>query len=102
MKIVGHRGASAHAPENTMASFRRAMADGAHGIEFDVHRSCDGVFVVLHFFLVARPPKGSGVGPDLSSELLPSLDGASCFSPAFWGERLPRLDDVLGLPDVEL
>ena len=41
--IIGHRGASAHAPENTMAAFRLAMAVGADGIEFDVRLSRDGI-----------------------------------------------------------
>src|SRR5215212_2279378 len=46
--IVGHRGASAVAPENTMASFREALAVGADGIEFDVRLTRDGVPVVIH------------------------------------------------------
>lgn len=46
--IVGHRGASALAPENTLAAFRRAMSDSADGIEFDVRLSHDGVCVVIH------------------------------------------------------
>jgi glycerophosphoryl diester phosphodiesterase len=101
MKVVGHRGASAHAPENTLASFRRAMADGADGIEFDVHRSFDGVFVVVHDFLVDRTTDGSGLVSDLRSEVLTSLDAGSWFSPAFRGESIPCLDQVLDLADVE-
>lgn len=46
--IIGHRGASALEPENTLAAFRRAIADGADGIEFDVRLSRDGVAVVIH------------------------------------------------------
>jgi glycerophosphoryl diester phosphodiesterase len=102
MKVVGHRGAPAHAPENTLASFRRAAADGAHGIEFDVHRSCDGVFVVVHDFLVDRTTNGSGLVSDLHSEVLLSLDAGSWFSPAFSGEQVPLLAEVLALPDLEL
>jgi glycerophosphoryl diester phosphodiesterase len=46
--IIGHRGASAMAPENTMAAFREAIAAGADGIEFDVRLTRDGVPVVIH------------------------------------------------------
>src|SRR5918993_337434 len=46
--IIGHRGSSALAPENTLAAFRRAIADGADGIEFDVRLARDGVAVVIH------------------------------------------------------
>ena len=46
--IIGHRGASAVAPENSMAAFEAAIAAGADGIEFDVHLSRDGVPVIIH------------------------------------------------------
>ncbi len=46
--ILGHRGASALAPENTIAAFARAMHDGADGVEFDVRLSRDQVPVVIH------------------------------------------------------
>jgi len=46
--IIAHRGASAVAPENTLAAFARAFRDGAHGIELDVRLSRDGVPVVIH------------------------------------------------------
>lgn len=46
--IIGHRGASAHAPENTHAAFARAFREGADGIEFDVRLARDGVPIVYH------------------------------------------------------
>lgn len=52
--IIGHRGASAVAPENTLSAFKRAMLDGADGIEFDVRLSRDGVPVVIHDATLAR------------------------------------------------
>lgn len=48
MRVYAHRGASAERPENTLASFRRALELGAQGIELDVHLSRDGVPVVIH------------------------------------------------------
>ena len=46
--VIGHRGASAHAPENTHAAFGRALRDGADGLEFDVRLASDGVPFVFH------------------------------------------------------
>jgi glycerophosphoryl diester phosphodiesterase len=58
--IIGHRGASADAPENTLAAFRLARAQGAEGIEFDVQLSADGWPVVMHDDDVARTTDGEG------------------------------------------
>ena len=52
--IIAHRGYSARAPENTLAAFEMAMADGADGVEFDVQLSKDGVPVVIHDFDLER------------------------------------------------
>jgi glycerophosphoryl diester phosphodiesterase len=46
--ILGHRGASAHAPDNTLAGFQLALDDGADGVELDVRRSADGALVLHH------------------------------------------------------
>jgi glycerophosphoryl diester phosphodiesterase len=46
--VIGHRGASAEAPENTLAAFRRAAELGVDGFEFDVRVTADGVAVVIH------------------------------------------------------
>jgi glycerophosphoryl diester phosphodiesterase len=58
--IIGHRGASADAPENTLAAFQLAQAQGAEGIEFDVQLSADGWPVVMHDDDVARTTDGQG------------------------------------------
>ena len=47
-RLYGHRGASAHLPENTLPAFERALADGANSLEIDVHPTADGHFVVAH------------------------------------------------------
>ncbi len=52
--IIAHRGASALAPENTLAAFQKAIEDGAEGIEFDVQLAKDGVPVVFHDFKLER------------------------------------------------
>lgn len=58
--ILGHRGASAESPENTMAAFRLALAQGADGVELDVQRSADGVPIVIHDPTLERTTDGAG------------------------------------------
>ncbi|ORY33432.1 PLC-like phosphodiesterase [Naematelia encephala] len=57
----GHRGASAHLPENTLASFRAAILEGAHGIESDVHATSDGVILMFHDPTLDRTTTGKGL-----------------------------------------
>ncbi len=88
--IIGHRGASAHAPENTLAAFRLAMAQGADGIELDVKRCASGEVVVMHDETVDRTTGGTGKVHELTLEQLRTLDAGQ-------GERVPTLDEVLDL-----
>lgn len=96
--LIGHRGASAEAPENTMASFERALALGADGFEFDVQLTSDGHAVVMHDALLNRTTNGSGPVFDSTLEEVRALDAGSWFSPSFSGAQVPILDDVLALP----
>jgi glycerophosphoryl diester phosphodiesterase len=93
--IWAHRGASARAPENTMAAFRAAEEDGAHGIELDLHLSRDGVPVVIHDEEVQRTTDGHGPVARLTLSQLRRLDAGRWFAPAFAGERIPTLREVL-------
>jgi glycerophosphoryl diester phosphodiesterase len=95
--IYAHRGASATAPENTMAAFRHALEAGADGIELDVHLSADGVPVVIHDDTVERTTDGTGPVAAHPAALLQALDAGSWFSPHFAGEPLPTLAEVLRL-----
>ena len=56
VRIIGHRGASASHPENTIEAFRAAAEQGAHGIELDVRRTADDVLVVYHDAHLRRRP----------------------------------------------
>lgn len=58
--IIGHRGASADAPENTLPAFALALNQGAHGIELDVRLSADGQLIVIHDATVDRTTNGFG------------------------------------------
>ena len=92
---IAHRGASIAAPPNTLAAFEKAIALGADGIEFDVHLSADGVPVVIHDFAVDTTTNGSGRVADLTLAQLKQLDAGVRFNPAFAGERVPTLGEVL-------
>ncbi len=94
--ILGHRGASAYAPENTLAAFERALALGADGFELDVALSADGVPVVIHDDRVDRTTDGRGAVADLSLAELGRLDAGypQRFGRQFSGERLPTLEAV--------
>ena len=68
--IIGHRGASAYAPENTHAAFTQAFDDGADGLEFDVRLARDGVPVVIHDATLERTALMAGEVEALDSEVL--------------------------------
>ncbi|MBC8029746.1 MAG: hypothetical protein H7Z16_06510 [Pyrinomonadaceae bacterium] len=72
--ILGHRGASAVAPENTLAAFSRAMRDGADGIEFDVRLSRDHVPVVIHDANLRRTGLVDKLVRELTAEELQRID----------------------------
>lgn len=95
MLIIGHRGAAALAPENTLASFRKAVALGVDAVELDVRLSGDGELVVIHDEWVERTTDGAGRVADLPFAALRRLDAGG-------GERIPTLDEVLRAvpPDV--
>jgi glycerophosphoryl diester phosphodiesterase len=100
--LFAHRGASARAPENTLASFRRALDDGAEAIELDVKLTADGKVVVLHDQTVNRTTNGQGDVRTLSLAEIKRLDAGSCFSPEFAGETIPTLDEVFSVVGKKL
>lgn len=87
-KIIAHRGASAHAPENTMAAFQLALDQGADGIELDVMLTKDNRIAVIHDDTVNRTTNGSGRVRDMTLAELQALDAGE-------GEKIPSLDEVL-------
>jgi len=93
--IFAHRGASAHAPENTIAAFELAIHQSADVIELDTKLSADGHVVVIHDQSVDRTTNGSGRLSKLSLARLRELDAGSHFSDTFHGEKIPTLEEVL-------
>lgn len=92
--VFAHRGASAHAPENTLAAFRLAVQLGAPAIELDAKLSADGEVVVIHDAMVDRTTDGSGRVCDLPHTALRTLEAGAWFSGQFRGERIPTLGEV--------
>lgn len=107
-QIIAHRGASAHAPENTVASFKKAMESGADGIELDVRLSKDGVPVVIHDATLTRTARINKRVVDLTAEQLSRVDAGSWFNTArpaharteFASEGIPSLQAVLQLVET--
>lgn len=108
-QIWAHRGASAHAPENTLPAFELAVRQGAQGVELDVQRTADGTVVAIHDETVDRVSDGMGRVVDLTLAQLRSLDlrpatdhgadGASGRDGTAYPEpvRVPTLAEVLDL-----
>lgn len=92
--IVAHRGSSAVAPENTIASFRQAIVDGADAIELDVRLSKDNEVVVSHDRTVNRTTNGKGLLKDFTQSELKSLNAGRWFHRKYSGETIPTLDEV--------
>src|SRR5207253_1739431 len=99
--ILGHRGASAVAPENTLAAFSRAISDGADGIEFDVRLSRDHVPVVIHDATLNRTGLIDRLVCELTAKELGEVDVGHWFAArgqtgaqSFAGEKLPTLAQI--------
>lgn len=86
-KIIGHRGACAHEPENTLRSIRRAIADGAGMVEIDV-RFVSGEILVIHDATVGRTTDGHGSVHGMSFGEIRELDAGK-------GEKVPTLAEVI-------
>ena len=95
MWVVAHRGASGHAPENTLAAFRRAVELGARFIETDLQLSRDSRFVAIHDETLDRTTNGGGPVHALTLAALRELDAGSWFGPQFAAEKIPTLDEIL-------
>jgi len=97
VQILAHRGASAYAPENTLAAFRLAIDQRADWLEMDVQQTSDGRLVVFHDLRVERTTSGRGALRDLTLDQVRELDAGSWFDQQFAGERVPTFEEVLAL-----
>jgi glycerophosphoryl diester phosphodiesterase len=111
--LVAHRGASAYAPEHTLAAYRLAIEQGADFVEQDLQISKDGVLVCLHDLTLERTTNVAKVFPgraargrgwrktwnvsDFTLHELKTLDAGSWFDPKFKGERIPTFQEAIDL-----
>jgi len=93
--VIGHRGASADAPENTIAAFELALEQGADGIELDVHLTADEQPVVIHDFTLERTTDGAGPVSGRPLRELKRLDAGGWLDRRFRGQRVQTLQEVL-------
>lgn len=94
-KIIGHRGAAAYAPENTIASFDKALSMGCKLIEFDVMCNAEGEPYLFHDDKLRRTTNGRGYFGLVDNAYVDSLDAGSWFSKQYKGEKIPHFKDVL-------
>lgn len=94
-RLIGHRGAKALAPENTLVSIRAAADSGAAWVEIDAKLAGDGVPVLMHDATLDRTTTASGPVAALSSVELGRVDAGSKFAPRFAGEPVPTLAQCL-------
>ena len=96
-EIIAHRGASADAPENTLAAIQRAWQQGADAAEIDVMLTADGKLVAIHDETTRRTGGVEWAVMDRTLAQLKTLDVGSWKSPQFAGERIPTLAEVLDI-----
>jgi len=95
VEVTAHRGSSADAPENTLASVRLAAEDGAPWAEVDFMEAKDGTVVLLHDESLSRTAGVDRFIWDMTGDELTALDVGAWFDPTFAGERIATIDEVL-------
>jgi len=99
--VIGHRGAAGLAPENTLASIRRAKAEGATWVEFDVMLSADKVAMLFHDDKLDRTTNGQGVMAKKTANALQTLDAGASFDSMYKGEPIPTLIETFAVLAAE-
>jgi glycerophosphoryl diester phosphodiesterase len=95
MLRVGHRGARAYAPENTLASFKKALELGVDAVELDVRKTKDNQIVVIHDADVKRTTDGEGLVNELTLGQIKSFSAEG-------GEKIPTLGEALDFLDKKV
>jgi glycerophosphoryl diester phosphodiesterase len=103
LDAVAHRGASAYAPENTLAAIDEAAERGAETVEIDVQLTADDELVIIHDTTLTRttdveerfPGRAPYTVADFTMDEIRELDAGSWFDPAFEGEPVPTLGEAL-------
>jgi glycerophosphoryl diester phosphodiesterase len=96
-RVMGHRGAAALAPENTLGGFRRAAATGVRWVEFDVMLTGDGVPVLFHDDNLKRITGRDALMAETPYSVVRTLDAGTWFAPDFAGERIATLEAAIAV-----
>ncbi len=96
-RVIGHRGAAAYAPENTLEGIREAAARRARWVEVDAKLTGDGVVILMHDDTLDRTTTGRGTVVGAGFELIGTLDAGIWFGTEWRGVRVPALADALDL-----
>lgn len=94
-RVIAHRGASAQAPENTLAAFIKAKQLGLNWVEFDVMLAATGEAIIFHDDKLERTTNGKGSIITSQYDYLKTLDAGTWFNPIFSTQRIPSLEEVL-------
>ena len=95
--VIAHRGVSSLAPQNTLPAFQLGIDMGVDYLELDVQKSSDDSLMVIHDATVDATTNGTGNVSSKTYLQLKALDAGSWFDPAFTGEQIPTLYEVLSL-----
>lgn len=93
--LIAHRGISALAPENTLASFQQAVEQKIDWIEFDVRLTKDHELIIFHDDTLERTTNGSGLVHEHTIQQLANLDAGSWFNPIYHEQRIPVFSQIL-------
>ncbi len=104
-KVISHRGANKHAPQNTLPAFEKSIQIVVDGFETDIHVTKDGIPVVCHNYTIDETSDGKGLIADMTLDELRKYDFGSYFSSDFKGTKIPTLEEFLTLcerADIEI
>jgi glycerophosphoryl diester phosphodiesterase len=94
-KIIGHRGAAAYAPENTIEGVHTTADMGVTWVELDVKLTKDDIPIIFHDDTLERTTNGHGNVRDYTYADLCDLDCGAWFSDGFYGTQIPALEDMI-------
>lgn len=96
-KVIGHRGAKAYAPENTLESIETAASLGVKWVELDVKLTRDGVPIIFHDDELDRTTNGSGLVAHTDYEDIKQLEAGSWYADSFAGVKIPTLEEAVDI-----
>jgi len=94
-RLIGHRGAALHAPENTLSSMRKAKELGIKWVEFDVKETQDGVLIVMHDETLDRTTNGTGKVIEKKWSEISNLSAGIKFSSLYEHEQIPTFQEAI-------